>query len=147
MVPKLFSTIPKFLRLIIAWLIGSAIYFLYAIATVYDGLPSLICQPFMAMGFSAIIVFISLVLGLPLMLLTPHRPQWFANVVAGVSLLCGLSFLLIPEVFSSLFEWLLPEIQAVFSSVVFIPVYLGYFILIFTIVNWPKMNIVKLEIL
>jgi len=143
MVSKLFSTAPKFLRLITAWLIGSGVYFLYAIATVYDGFPSLVCQPFMAMGFSAVIVFVSLILGLPLMLLTPHRPQWLAITFAGFSLLVGLSFLFIPDVFSPLFEWLFPKVQEVFTSVVFIPVYLGYFILIFTIVNWPKMNIIR----
>ena len=142
MVSKIFSNKSKVQRLIIAWLIGSGIYFFFAMATGWDGFPYVICQSFMAMGFSAVVVFGSLILGLPLRLLTPYRPQWVAVTFTGFGLLIGLWFVFFPNVFSPLFVWLYPKVQETLTSIGAIPFYLGYFILLFTIVNWPRMKIV-----
>jgi hypothetical protein len=133
----------KFLRLFIAWAIGGGIYFIYAIATVYDGFPSLVCQPFMAMGISAVFTFIALIIGLPLMLLTPYRSQSLAIIVACIGLLIGFSLLFIPKTFTFMFQNIFPAIQNEDISAIFMPVFLGYFIVIFTIVNWPRIRFIK----
>jgi len=116
-------------------MVGSVIYFLYAIATVYDGFPSMVCQPFMAMGVSVVFVVMSFVVGLPLMFITPYRPNWLAIIVAGISLLLGLVLLCFPSTFEFLFQALFTYLNDAGISRNFMPVYVGYFIVIFTITN------------
>ncbi len=135
----------KLLRMFIAWTIGCCIYFIIAIATVYDGFPSMVCQPFMAMFFSAVMTFLALIIGLPLMLLTPYRPQWLAMIVAGISLFIGFSLIFIPSVFTSVFQRVFPAFQGAGISPGFVPIYFGYFIVIFSIANWPRTRFISLR--
>jgi hypothetical protein len=128
----------KYLRLCTAWIVGCVIYFFLAIGLCYDGFISMICQPFMAMIVSAVVTILSLILGLPLMLPTPHRPLWLAVAAAGICLITGILFFCLPGPFVPLFRWIPATIQNNIDSPEFLPIYAGYIIIIFTIVNWPK---------
>lgn len=134
--------IPKLIRMFIAWGIGSLMYFILAIATVYDGFISMLCQPFIAMGVSAVITLIALIIGLPLLLLTPYRPQWLAMVLAVICLFGGFSLFLLPSAYSSIFLSIYPD-QGKIISPLSVPIYIGYIVFIFTIVNWPRMRFKK----
>ncbi|MDD5262080.1 MAG: hypothetical protein PHD76_09560 [Methylacidiphilales bacterium] len=80
------KSIPFLLRFGMAWAIGAVIYFFAVAVTVYDGIPSLILQPFCAAGFSFVCVAFCAVVGLPLRL-PLLRQVWHGNMILA-ALLC-----------------------------------------------------------
>jgi len=133
----------KVLRFYLAWFIGSGLYFFLAMATVYDGFPSIIGQSIVAIIISAVLSLISVIIGLPFMVFSSNRSKRHSMIIGGLGLFVGFIFFMFPELLLPIFQCLVPVFQNYIVEPVFIPVYFGYFIIIFTIANWPKMNIIR----
>ncbi len=122
----------------VGWVVGALIYFLGVIITGgMDGFPALICQPFMAAFVSAVLVVIVFVAGTPLYL-TRLNNIWRKARMANLSLLI-IGYLLC---FHSKNLGFTAELQYPSGEEFFGPnsrtTLLGYFLILFSIVNWPK---------
>ncbi len=122
--------------IVAAWIIGWIVYMIAMMMTVYAGLPSLIFQPIIGAVASSVFVGAALLVGLvfriPVIAKVWTSSQWWAALLAvgSILVLClgsavGLTTVDITETGSS--------ITRLHPAVAFT----GYFILIFSIANWP----------
>jgi len=127
----------RLVAVFVAFCVGWLTYMVAMMMTVYDGFPSLILQPFVAVFVSALFVLLSLILGLVLKI--PFLARWWASTrwwavllaVGSLLLLCfgacvGITDTYVNPDTGQQYEWLHPA--AVLG---------GYFFLIFAIANWP----------
>lgn len=132
----------KLARLGAGLVVGSALYLMFAV-TVYHGLPSVIFQPILALGLSSAVVIVAFIAGLPLRILTRYRPRWFAMLVAAVSLVFAFALMCFPMTFLFMFRGIAQAVQGKILDPEWVPVYFGYFVVIFVIVNWPQTGLLS----
>jgi hypothetical protein len=65
-----------FFQILAGLLVAWSYYMLAMMMTTYDGLPSLVLQPFMGAIFAFVAVFLCLLIGLPIRLVTSVRRFW-----------------------------------------------------------------------
>jgi hypothetical protein len=127
----------KFIALLFAWAVGWTVYMIAVVLTVYDGLLSLIFQPFIAMLVSALFValawLIEFVLKIPLV-----GKFWGSGYIAPSLVIVGSLFILCFGPFLGLTVRLTnPETGSQINGLHPVALVGGYFLLLFSIVNWP----------
>jgi hypothetical protein len=126
-----------FLRWLLAWITGAVVYFFAVIITVYDGLLSLIFQPFCAAFISALCVAACAVVGLPLLSLRRYRAfRLWGALAAGVLALLGVCLLLYSASAGQRIAYADPVTEEQFDQLggTALP---GYLALLFALANWP----------
>jgi hypothetical protein len=107
----------------------------------YAGFEALICQPVMAVFISGFFVFVTTLIGLPLAL--PNvRLFWSKAVLFNlVFLVAGIVLLFFSQALGWKANLIDPETNRTYIGPNPIAIVVGYFLLIFSIVNWPpKVN-------
>jgi hypothetical protein len=125
-----------FAKVILAWVIGFSIYMIAAILTgVMDGFPALLCQPVMALGFSGIFVALALVVKLPLRLIDIEKYKRQMQLINVALLIIGIILLLFSQQLGLTHDqYAFPSGETTGSHPIALAV--GYFLIIFPIVNW-----------
>jgi hypothetical protein len=125
------------LAIFAAFCLGWIIYMIAMILTVYDGVLSMIFQPFMAALCSAVFVALALVVGLVLRI--PILSRWWTSTPLWAAILAGASLLLLAFGY-----WLgltdvgtNPETGEQFTMLHPLAALAGYFFALFAVANWP----------
>jgi hypothetical protein len=127
----------RVLTILVAVATGWVVYMVAMMMTVYDGLPSMIFQPIMAVICSALTVGVGLVVGL--LLKIPVLGRWWRAtpitaaifIVASLLVLCFGSTLGLSHTFTN------PKTQEPIEGLRPDAALFGYFVLLFAIANWP----------
>jgi hypothetical protein len=120
------------------WIVGALVYFLGVIITGgMDGFPALICQPFMAAFVSAVFVVIVFIAGLPLFL-TRLNNIWRKARMVDISLLILGYILCFHSQYLGFTDIYYYPFEKDYVGPNAWTTLLGYFLIIFSIVNWPK---------
>jgi len=120
-----------------AWIIAWVVYMIAMMMTVYDGLLSLIFQPVMAALTSTVFVGAALLVGLvfriPFVGKVWAASWWWAASLAATStlVLCLGSTFGLTSIYTN------PETGSQFTGIHPIAALASYFLLIFSIANWP----------
>lgn len=140
MVKKYVKLLMRFATVAAGWMIAWVIYMIAMMITVYDGLLSLIFQPIMAALTSTLFVGAALLVGLVFRIPAVGRAWsgswWWPGSLAAGSLLvlCLGSTLGITSLYTN------PETGVSFTGIHPAAALGGYFLLIFSIVNWPLLG-------
>jgi hypothetical protein len=127
----------RVLAIFVAFVVGWIVYMVAMMMTVYDGVISMIFQPFMAVLCSGFFVALALLLGL--LLKIPLISCWWRSnrlwaltlVLGSLFILCFGSFLGITQVYTD------HETGRQFTGLHSAAALSGYFALIFGLANWP----------
>jgi hypothetical protein len=125
-------------RFLLAWVAGIGIYMLAMAMTVYDGILSLIFQPFAAAVVSFLFLVIIMLTSL-LLLIPPVRRLWHEHVVVALSVLAvGIvlvtcSFVCIEVMVNSAGEQNVERFGRLGATTVV----LGTLLVMFALANWP----------
>ena len=126
-------------RLVVALIVGCTIYLVGGVVTgVYDGFPSLVCQPPMAICITSLFILAAIITGIPLLL--PRLKQLWAKAVwvnVGI-LVIGCVLLFFSQSFGLTSELTNPDTNQTFTGPSLLATVIGFFLLIFSIVNWPS---------
>lgn len=109
--------IKLFLRFGLSWVVGWFMYMFLMIVTVYDGILSMICQPFMAAFFSGIFVLLALALG-GVFRYAPLREFWHSSWFPAIAIFAIGVYLF-------------------FGTSDVLTVYSGYLSMLFSVANMP----------
>jgi hypothetical protein len=127
----------RVLAVFAAFIVGWIIYMIAMILTVYDGILSMIFQPFMAIICSGIVVTMTVLVGLVLKLPLLSR-LWTATPALAIAMIAGSLFLLcfgsqlgIVETYTD------PETHHSFQGLHSVVALSAYFAILFAIANWP----------
>jgi hypothetical protein len=126
------------LRWAIAWIAGCIVYFFGMLVSPYAGFETLICQPFMMVCTSGVFVVFATVAGLPLAF--PRIQKFWSHAVYLnlVLLIVSLGLLFISQTLGWTTILSYPETNQTWVGPHPIPILVGYFLLIFVLVNWPS---------
>jgi hypothetical protein len=137
---KISRTLAITIRLVLvfsAFVVGWIVYMIAMMMTSYDGVLSMIFQPFMAAICSAIVVAVAVIVGLLLKVPSISRiwnatPLWaIALIVCSLLILCFGSYLGMVETYTD------PQTKLQFQGLHSAAALGGYFALVFAIANWP----------
>jgi hypothetical protein len=125
------------LGIFVALAVGWIIYMIAMVMTVYDGILSLIFQPFMAALCSGFFVGLAMLLGLVFRVPVAGR-WWRANrlwavavILGGLCILCFGSLLGLTQVYTN------PETGHQFTGLHSAAALSAYFAVLFGLANWP----------
>jgi hypothetical protein len=125
------------LPILLAFVVGWVVYMIAMMMTVYDGILSMILQPFMAVLCSGLFVASALLVGLILKIPLISR-WWRSSRLGALTLVLGSSFVLcfgsalgITQVYTD------HENGRQFMGLHSAAALSGYFALIFALANWP----------
>jgi hypothetical protein len=125
-------------RISVAWAAGLVVYMVGNIVTGnYDGFPSLICQPPIAVCVSGLFVFIAIIIGLPLTLPSVKRLWAKAVVLNSAFLVSGFILLFFSQTLGLTTRLIDPETSQTFVGPHPVAIIVGFFLFVFSIVNWP----------
>jgi hypothetical protein len=125
-------------RIGIAWVVGCIVYVVGSILTSnYAGFESLLCQPVVAVCASSLFVLSAIVVGLPLAIPSIKRLWSKALILNLAFLIVGFVLLFFSQAFGLNTELTDPETNQTFVGPHPVAVILGFFLLTFSIVNWP----------
>jgi hypothetical protein len=125
-------------RIGVAWAAGLVVYMVGNVVTGnYDGFPSLICQPPIGVCVSGLFVFVAIIVGLPLALPSAKR-LWSKAVVLNLAfLVSGFILLFFSQTLGLTTRLIDPETSQTFVGPHPVAVIVGFFLFVFSIVNWP----------
>ncbi len=123
------------MAVVAAFGLGWVVYMIGMVLTVYDGVLSLIFQPFIAALVSGVCVAGALLIGL--LLRIPALSRWWTSLRA-VFVACGSLFVLVFGYFIG-FTYIGTNPETGSEVVTLHPVAAlgGYFLLLFAVANWP----------
>jgi hypothetical protein len=123
-------------KVAIAWFVGFVIYMVAAIWTgVLDGFPGLLCQPVMAFGSSGLFVALAFLVRLPLRILHLERYKSQLRLINIILLIIGVVLPLFSQQLGFTYDqYYLPSGESTGPHP--ITVITGYFMIIFSIINW-----------
>ena len=120
-----------------AWIIAWVVYMIAMMMTVYDGLLSLIFQPIMAALTSTLFVGAALLVGLVFRIPFIGRVWSSSWCWAGLLAVSSLFVLCLGSTFGMTSMYTNPETGTQFRGIHPVAALGGYFVLIFSIANWP----------
>jgi len=121
-----------------AWVIGGLLYFVGVMVSPYAGFETLICQPPMAICISGVFVVLAAVVGLSLALPGVGQVWSKATPFSLVLLIAGFVLLFFSQTFGLTATLIEPETNTPFVGPHPLAILVGYFLVIFAIVNWPS---------
>jgi hypothetical protein len=132
--------IKRLMRLIAGFILGWIIYMISMLLTTFDGVLSMIFQPFVGAFFSGVFVFMAFIVGLLLRIPFLHNSWsslgWRVLFITVASLL-----LMIFNVQIGLSEINIdPETNMPVKMMMVVPAIVCYFMAIFPIVNFPNLK-------
>ena len=116
--------------------LGWVIYMVGMILTVYDGILSLILQPFIAVLASGVCVAVALLLGL--VLRVPAISRWWTGTTAALVAISGLLVLVFGYFLGLTYVGTSPETGTEVVTLHPLAALGGYFFLLFAVANWPS---------
>ena len=123
--------------ILIAFCVGWVVYMVAMMFTVYDGFPSMILQPIMAVLVSGAFVLLSMLAGL-LLNIQPLSRHWNKSPLLAIILAAASLFILTFGYYLGITGvGINPEIDSEVVTLHPIAAIGGYFFLLFTLVNWP----------
>lgn len=124
-------------RIVAAWVTGWLVYMVAMIVTVYDGIGSLICQPFVGALVSTIVLLCSLALGL-ILHVKPIGRIWNSTwMFAAILLFAGLLVLCFGTKLGLAVEFTHPELGETVVGLQAEIAFAAYLAIMFSVANWP----------
>lgn len=116
----------------VAMITGVLLYFMALVLSGqdYSGFENLVCQPFIAVGFTLLFEVVAILLGIPLVLLQPRSRVLRSHLLYVAMISVGL----ILFIAAIAYELISTQANMNIAAILFL---CGYFLVLFSIVNWP----------